>query len=275
MKRLFNRLLDYTVREHWRAIDRDTLGKSTGPRSAEFKAIVTVFVSALVLTCLQYIVLRPPMQIAVSTQLPELVGRLFSDSAGEWLAQYRPLLRNASWSLGCVFFYFVIPSIVVKLLFRERLRDWGLSFGGYVRHLWIYAVLYIPVAAMVWLVSYSDAFQQSYPFYKNPQGMRDFLVWEAFYALQFCSLEFFFRGFMLSGLKERFGSSAILLMIIPYCMIHFQKPMIETLGAIVAGLILGLLAMRTRSVWGGATIHVGVAVWMDVAALVQSGGLPH
>ena len=49
-------------------------------------------------------------------------------------------------------------------------------------------------------------------------------------------------------------------MIVPYCMIHYGKPMPETLGAIVAGLILGTLAMRTRSIWGGVLIHIGVAI---------------
>ena len=37
--------------------------------------------------------------------------------------------------------------------------------------------------------------------------------------------------------------------------------------AIGAGLILGTLAMRTRSIWGGVLIHVGVAMTMDVLAL--------
>ena len=41
----------------------------------------------------------------------------------------------------------------------------------------------------------------------------------------------------------------------------------ETFGAIGAGLILGTLAMRTRSIWGGVLIHVGVAMTMDVLAL--------
>jgi membrane protease YdiL (CAAX protease family) len=56
-------------------------------------------------------------------------------------------------------------------------------------------------------------------------------------------------------------------MIVPYCMIHFQKPMAETFGAIIAGLVLGTLAMRTRSIWGGVAIHAAVALTMDVLAL--------
>ena len=56
-------------------------------------------------------------------------------------------------------------------------------------------------------------------------------------------------------------------MIIPYCMIHYGKPLPETLGAIGAGILLGTIAMRTRSIWGGVIIHVAVAVTMDVLAL--------
>jgi membrane protease YdiL (CAAX protease family) len=50
-------------------------------------------------------------------------------------------------------------------------------------------------------------------------------------------------------------------------MIHYGKPMPETFGAILAGLLLGTLAMRTRSIWGGVLIHIGVATTMDVMAL--------
>jgi membrane protease YdiL (CAAX protease family) len=54
-------------------------------------------------------------------------------------------------------------------------------------------------------------------------------------------------------------------------MIHYGKPLPETLGAIGAGVILGTLAMRTRSIWGGVLIHIGVAITMDMLAL---RGLP-
>ena len=92
-------------------------------------------------------------------------------------------------------------------------------------------------------------------------------MWELLYAAQFLSLEFFFRGFLLHGLRRALGANAIFVMLVPYCMIHYGKPMPETIGAIGAGLILGTLAMRTRSIWGGVMIHVGVAVSMDMLAL--------
>ena len=118
------------------------------------------------------------------------------------------------------------------------------------------------------IASHTPSFRHTYPFYRlaNRSGF-DLWAWEALYAAQFVSLEFFFRGFILQGLRRALGSNAIFVMIVPYCMIHYGKPLPETLGAIGAGLILGTLAMRTKSIWGGVLIHIGVAMTMDVLAL--------
>ena len=42
----------------------------------------------------------------------------------------------------------------------------------------------------------------------------------------------------------------------------------------IAGVVLGTLAMKTRSIWSGFLIHVSIAISMDVAALLQTRGLP-
>jgi membrane protease YdiL (CAAX protease family) len=52
---------------------------------------------------------------------------------------------------------------------------------------------------------------------------------------------------------------------------QYGKPLLETMGAILAGLILGTLALRTGSIWCGALIHISVAITMDVLALVHTG----
>jgi membrane protease YdiL (CAAX protease family) len=69
------------------------------------------------------------------------------------------------------------------------------------------------------------------------------------------------------------GAYAIFVMVVPYCMIHFGKPFLECFAAIIAGVVLGTLSLRTRSIWCGAMIHMSVAITMDVAALAQTGQL--
>jgi membrane protease YdiL (CAAX protease family) len=55
-------------------------------------------------------------------------------------------------------------------------------------------------------------------------------------------------------------------------MIHFGKPVAETFGAIIAGLALGYLAMKSRSWVYGACLHWGVGITMDLLAVLQKGG---
>ncbi|HTJ43397.1 MAG TPA: type II CAAX endopeptidase family protein [Kofleriaceae bacterium] len=172
------------------------------------------------------------------------------------------------WAGWRVIGYLVLPALAILFIPGVRVRDQHVSPRGTIQHLWVYAALFAAVFPLVVLASRTAAFQETYPFYKLAnRSSTDLWSWEAMYAAQFLSLEFFFRGVMLSCLRRVAGSNAIFVMIVPYCMIHYGKPMPETIGAIGAGLILGTLAMRTRSIWGGVMIHVGVAISMDVLAL--------
>jgi len=63
-------------------------------------------------------------------------------------------------------------------------------------------------------------------------------------------------------------------MIVPYCMIHFHKPVAEVCGAVFAGIVLGTLAMATRSIWCGVLIHLSVAWSMDALATAHTYGWP-
>jgi membrane protease YdiL (CAAX protease family) len=221
-----------------------------------------------------------PIVILVTTAVTLTLGRYFGgDSTFAQLVPYDSklftrdeweLLARAWWSGVRVVTYVVIPMITIIAMPGERIRDYYISFRGFVRHLWVYALLYLLVLPLVLLVSTQDQFLATYPFYKHSnQSLGHFLRWELLYAVQFVALEFFFRGYMLQGLRHKFGYGAIFTMVVPYCMVHYPKPLTETLGAIVAGIALGTLAMKTRSIWGGVIIHVGVALTMDGLAVAQ------
>jgi membrane protease YdiL (CAAX protease family) len=171
----------------------------------------------------------------------------------------------AGWRIGG---YVLIPIITIALMPGQRIRDYHLSPKGFFRHLLIYVGLFLFVLPAVIVASRTPQFRETYPFYRQAnQSYKDLFLWEAIYAAQFTALEFFFRGFLLQGLRKSLGGNAVFVMIVPYCMIHYGKPMSETLGAIIAGLVLGSLAMRTRSIWGGVMIHVTVGITMDLLAL--------
>ena len=78
---------------------------------------------------------------------------------------------------------------------------------------------------------------------------------------------------MVLGLRPALGRASILVMLAPYCMIHFHKPPLEALGAIGAGVVLGCLSWRTRTVVYGWFLHYAVALSMDLLSLSRAGRL--
>lgn len=84
----------------------------------------------------------------------------------------------------------------------------------------------------------------------------------------------FFRGWWLGVLRKSFGSGAIFAMAVPYCMIHYGKPYLEACGAIIAGIALGSLSMKTKSIYQGFLVHITVAALMDWLSLSHRMALP-
>jgi membrane protease YdiL (CAAX protease family) len=179
--------------------------------------------------------------------------------------RYAELWSFCWWSGWRVFGFLILPAAAVLAMPGERLRDYGWSLAGFTRHLGLYAVLYLFVLPLCWIFSHTESFQRIYPFYKLAnRSAFDFWAWELLYAAQFLSLEFFFRGFMLFATRRTLGVYSIWVMVVPYAMIHFGKTFAETMAAIVAGLVLGTVALRTKSIWGGVFVHIAVAVTMDL-----------
>jgi uncharacterized protein len=184
------------------------------------------------------------------------------------------LKRLSYWVSVLVLSYLIIPFLIIRFLFRESPGVYGLRPDGAFRGYYIYLLMLLVMIPLVWYFSGTKSFQARYPFYKLAEGeglWPNFWIWQALYLLQFCALEFFFRGFMVHGTKQRFGYYSVLVMTIPYCMIHFGKPMPETISAIVAGIVLGTLSLKSCSVWLGIAIHYTVAISMDLAALMRKG----
>ena len=178
------------------------------------------------------------------------------------------------WISIILIFYLAIPIIFVKFVFKEKLSDYGFRLGNLKKDYSVYLIMLIIMLPLVYLMSRTQSFQLRYPFYnlKSGEGLYpNFWIWQALYFFQFVGVEFFFRGFMLHGTKRQLGFYSIIFMVLPYCMIHFGKPMPETIAAIVAGVALGILSLKSKSIVPGILIHYSVAIAMDFAALYQKG----
>jgi membrane protease YdiL (CAAX protease family) len=186
------------------------------------------------------------------------------------------VLRIKAWWVGSILIGFLaLPALLMSLLPGNRLRDCNLGFRGFREHFWIYVGLYGAVLPVIWLVSLSPSFYTFYPMYGNAgRSWFDLLMWEGMYAGQFVALEFFFRGFLVGGLGRHIGIFAVPVSVMPYMMIHFTKLLPEAAASVVAGFVLGYLAWKTKSIWGGVCVHCAVATTMDLLALAHKGQLP-
>lgn len=183
------------------------------------------------------------------------------------------LVRLGWWIFIVVVGYLLIPLAVLKWVMKKNIMDHGMRMRGIWKDGWIYFFMLLIMIPLVFLVGKGEGFQAKYPYYQVPgEGLSaHFWIWEGMYFFQFFTLEFFFRGFMLHGSKARFGYYAIFFMCVPYCMIHFSKPLGETLGSILAGIALGALSLKSRSIWLGTLLHYSVAILMDIVAMYYKG----
>jgi CAAX protease family protein len=264
--------------EPWQRIDRENrafLAREES-RRIDWKVIWVLLTAAVVLTLQEYLGSDHDWII-------KLLRLLGLDEAGTSFDGFMNDPHDARlkgyvyWALFSFSTYFFIPCLVILLVFHDRVRDYGVKPRGAFADWWIYVVMFGIMLPILFIVSRNARFQATYPFFKIGAGQPlwpSFWVWELSYGLQFIGLEFFFRGFIVHGTKHRFGFYAIFVMTVPYCMIHFRKPMPETFGAIVAGVVLGFMSLKTRSIWMGAAIHMSVALSMDFLSMWRQGLFP-
>ncbi|MCB0996657.1 MAG: CPBP family intramembrane metalloprotease [Acidimicrobiales bacterium] len=178
------------------------------------------------------------------------------------------------WAVFRIIVYSAAPLIIGRWVLRRSPARLGWNTTGWRDHLGVYLVLFALMMPLVVAASFDAAFREQYPFYAPPEGESlwpRFWIWEGLYLGQFVALEWFFRGFLVHGLKDRVGAMSVLVMLGPYVAIHLTKPAPEAVGSIVAGLVLGALSLRSGMVLWGALLHFGVAISIDLLVLAHDG----
>ena len=94
------------------------------------------------------------------------------------------------------------------------------------------------------------------------------LLFELSYGSDFIGIEIFFRGFLVLAFIKWAGKDAILPMAVFYCSIHFGKPLGECISSYFGGIILGIVSLNTRTIWGGLAVHLGIAWLMELGGYI-------
>lgn len=192
---------------------------------------------------------------------------------------FNPALQFYAYKVMVNLMSLVVIVVPIAVLYfvteKEQKNFYGLSarkfdFRPYILML----LIMIPIIAAA---SSHESFLRQYPMYKTSGassylGVPEWVTvvgYEVAYALDFITVEFFFRGFLVIGLMSLMGRGVVLTMAVVYCFLHFGKPAGEAISSIFGGYLLGVIAYETKSIWGGIVLHVGIALSMEGAAWVQ------
>jgi len=161
----------------------------------------------------------------------------------------------------------IIPVCIIWFVFKERCRDYGLCIGDKAFGFKSVFILF-PVIAVALLLpaSQTPEMRNFYPFDQSITSVSSsFIQLQLWRGILFYSAwEFFFRGFMLFGLRKYGGDwFAICIQTIPQCLWHIGMPTGEILSSILGGILFGFLALRTGSILWPFILHYLIGITMD------------
>lgn len=172
-------------------------------------------------------------------------------------------------------FTIMIPVFIVYYCFsyfKPELYGFKLN-GANIKPYLIITAIMLPIVFIS--AALQEDFTKYYPSYNFnrfeaanlPQSLK-ILIFEFCYGFDFVSVELMFRGFMVVALSRFVGKDAILPMVACYAFLHFGKPVVETIGSVFGGFGLGILAYKSRNIYGGLIVHLGVAWGMEISAFI-------
>ena len=176
------------------------------------------------------------------------------------LDKYHPI---GSDRVSTFLYYGGFPLLVILIVLRKNPIKFGLGIGS--PRIWgFYVAVICVIAAIVLYASSFDTSLQSYYLDANFKFFSYFLT----QLMILSASEFMYRGFLLFGLKEKFGEGSILIQVVPFVLLHLGKPELETISTILTGILFGWVAYRGRSFWPAFIIHmfinlffVGIINW--------------
>lgn len=168
---------------------------------------------------------------------------------------------------AAVLLLMVAPLLICWLGEGWTPRDLGFRVKGALPEIAVVLGLWVAMVPLVYLVHDNRAFAAVYPRLDAADtSMELYFLFEGFYLVKWIAWEFFFRGFMLFAFQKDFMRRSVLISTIPFALMHYGKPELEMASAVIAGLVLCFISLRSRSIWPGVLLHWLVASTMDFFA---------
>jgi membrane protease YdiL (CAAX protease family) len=159
----------------------------------------------------------------------------------------------------------LVPALLVRFVFRERLADYGVRLGEKPRTFRSMLLMGPCFVLGAYFAAGDPAVRAVYPLNPSAGWSREmFGMHAATYLLFYLGWEFHFRGFLQMGIRQRLGDvNALLVQVLASGILHIGRPATETYASLAAGLLWGVLAIRTRSLLSGLTQHYLLGISLD------------
>ena len=177
---------------------------------------------------------------------------------------------------------FVFLVLFIYWVFTDKNNQ---PFYGFMSKGFDFKPYLVMLACMVPLIAAASTqtdFLTSYPRVQRlqsiditiPSHWKFYAIYETLYGLDFFTIEFFFRGFMILAFVGIVGPKAIIPVAYMYVVIHWSKPMGELISSFFGGSLLGIISYYSKSIWGGIIVHVGIAWMMEIGAFISKYFFP-
>jgi len=168
----------------------------------------------------------------------------------------------------------IIPALIIKIFFKEKLEKYGI----YLKRPFFSLAIAVAGIAFVTPFSYAGAknpqFTAMYPLVKNAgESSILFLESSLFYLLYYMGYEFFFRGFLFMGIKDAIGDwEALGVSLIATVLLHVNRPEGEMIMAILAGIAFPIIVKKLKTLWPVIAIHAYTGISLDYWIIINTGG---
>ncbi len=188
-------------------------------------------------------------------------------SARSNLISYESLSFYMLSSISASLVMLAIPLFIIKFHSESTSDNYGLRAP---EKLFLATKITIGVIFLSTLVLYLYSLNPSFKEYYTIKHKID--LW--FFAeicisfFYFFSEEFYFRGFLLYKLIEKFESKySIIISNILFALLHLGKPAIEVIFAFFYGILLSTITIKTRSIFPAVIIHFAIALILNLMIL--------
>ena len=156
--------------------------------------------------------------------------------------------------------YLAVFPLIIMAILRKNPVQYGLGIGH--PGIWSFYVIITCFAAapILYATSHTPAFQNYYRIEHF-----DLLNYTLITLAALFAQEYFFRGFLLFGLKDKLKEGSILVQMVPFVLTHYGKPELETISTIITGILFGYIAYRGKSFWPVFFIHIFINLFFVAA----------